>query len=116
MSADLLSVATTDLTAAPQGRRWSRALGFGGAPWLGLALIAGVLLMAFLVEPITGHDPDALLSAPLQPPSGEFWFGTDTFGRDVFVRAFAAAKTDYLIAALGVGVSLIVGTTLGVMA
>src|SRR3954463_9427287 len=116
MSADLLSVATTDLPSAPQGRRWTRAASLGGGPAVGLAIIAGILVMAFAAEPLTGYDPKALLSAPLQPPTGEHWFGTDTFGRDVFVRAFVSARTDYLIAVLGVGGSLILGTTLGVMA
>jgi len=116
MSADLLSVAPTELPAVPRGRRWNRALALGGGLWLGVTVIAAVLAMSFLVEPITGHDPNELLAAPLQPPSGSFWFGTDTFGRDVFVRAFVAARTDYVIAVLGVGVSLVAGTALGVLA
>src|SRR4051812_22071374 len=116
MSADLLSVATTELPSTPQGRRWTRGVRLGGGPTVGLAILVAVLGMAFLAEPLTGYDPKALLSAPLQPPSAEHWFGTDTFGRDVFVRAFVSARTDYLIAALGVGGSLILGTTLGVLA
>lgn len=116
MAADLLPSVTTGLPAGPRGRRWSRALALGGRPWLGFTILAAVVVMSFVAEPMTGHPPNALLAAPLQPPSGRFWFGTDTFGRDVFVRTFVAARTDYLIAALGVGFSLVLGTALGVLA
>mgnify|MGYP002040996377 FL=1 len=47
-----------------------------------LALIALSAIFAPLLAP---HDPTAI-DLKGQPPSGEFWFGTDNLGRDVFSR------------------------------
>jgi peptide/nickel transport system permease protein len=93
-----------------------RTLPIGGAPLLGLGLLAAIVVMSFLAPILAGKGPDVLVTAPLQPPSAHDWFGTDGLGRDVFVRSFVAARTDYLIAAIGVGLSLLIGTTLGILA
>ena len=54
---------------------------------IGLAIIL-FWAVAALVAPMTGmRDPlKQEIADRLQPPSAEYWFGTDELGRDVFSR------------------------------
>ena len=82
---------------------------------VGIGLIVAVAL-ACLVIPLVDHaDPTALGALPLQPPSVQHPFGTDTVGRDVFIRVFTAGRLDIALAALGASVPLLVGTVVGTM-
>jgi len=79
-----------------------------------LVLVAFVV-MSFLAPVLTGYSPDAFTGGALEPPSPAHWFGTDILGRDVLVRTFAAVHVDYLVAAIGVVLSLLIGTALGLL-
>jgi peptide/nickel transport system permease protein len=52
----------------------------------------------------------------LQPPSLEHWFGTDTFGRDVFARIIHGTRTSLSIAIIATFTSCIFGSGLGAVA
>lgn len=94
------------------GRRGTRSVEL----WLGVAVLVAITVLSFVAPQLTGHGPDEFVGAPFEPPSSSFWFGTDSLGRDVFVRTFTAAHVDYVIAGVGVIVSLMIGTALGVLA
>jgi peptide/nickel transport system permease protein len=49
-------------------------------------------------------------------PRGEFWFGADTAGRDMFVRVLYGARTSLTVAFFATGISLGIGVTLGLLA
>lgn len=54
---------------------------------LGLAILALLLVCAVAGERLVPFPDDAFDAKPwqrLEPPSAEFWFGTDGLGRDVF--------------------------------
>jgi peptide/nickel transport system permease protein len=86
-------------------------------------LFGGLLLLIHLILVILGpyitpypftefHMTDAL-----QPPSGNYWFGTDQFGRDVFSRIVYGAQGTLLLSAsataLGVGLGIVIGMIVG---
>jgi peptide/nickel transport system permease protein len=73
-----------------------------------------IVVLGYLLPVVTGYAPDEFVAQPLLPPSPAHPFGTDTFGRDVMVRTFAASHTDYLIAVLGVGAAALLGSVIGV--
>lgn len=73
-----------------------------------------IVILGFLLPRITGYSPTAFVAHPLQPPSWAHPFGTDQFGRDIFVRCFSASHVDYLVAVVGVGVSATLGSLIGV--
>jgi len=76
----------------------------------------GVIVVLCLVIPIVWPDsPDSLVAAPYQAPSLRHPFGTDSVGRDVFVRTFAGGRIDLIVAAVVVGASLAIGTLLGTL-
>jgi peptide/nickel transport system permease protein len=84
-----------------------RPLGAVGAIIIGLMIAAAAL--AGFVSP---YDPLAIdYGKMLQPPSSFHWFGTDSFGRDVFTRIVYGSRT-----ALWIGfASSFLGATLGAL-
>jgi peptide/nickel transport system permease protein len=96
------------------------------AALLGLGLVILLLVLA-LIAPlfvkITGHGPNELFSREMtdefglpKGPNGDFWFGADRPGRDVFVRVIYGARTSLLVALVATGVAVFVGVILGTMA
>jgi peptide/nickel transport system permease protein len=64
---------------------------------LGLTVIA-VMLAAALAAPLFAGDPLSMNPQNrLQGPSAEFWFGTDSLGRDVFARTVFGARISLLV-------------------
>jgi len=82
----------------------------------GLVIIVVMVLAALLAPYISDYQPNKPnLREKLHPPSTEFLFGTDHFGRDVFTRTLYGARVSLLV---GLGVVLIaagIGTPLGVI-
>jgi peptide/nickel transport system permease protein len=86
--------------------------------------LVGVLLVAAVVVPavaaLVGALPyDAVTQDPadrLLGPSGQHWFGTDQFGRDVFARVATGAANSLLIAVVAVAIATAAGTAAGVVA
>ncbi|MGB5104556.1 MAG: ABC transporter permease subunit [Steroidobacteraceae bacterium] len=107
------------------------ARGLWGDAWRRLrrnraALVAmtvlGLLLAASLVGPLL--SPYALdqvdwtlspLSTPPDLASGH-WFGTDSNGRDLFVRVWRGTQVSLLVALLATAVSLVIGVAWGATA
>src|SRR5262245_34986174 len=84
---------------------------------LGLTLLGGVALVAVLAPWL--HTVDPVTFSPvsrLKPPSERFWFGSDSFGRDVYSRTLYGGRISLLV---GFGVALastLVGLTIGLVA
>jgi peptide/nickel transport system permease protein len=84
---------------------------------VGLTLLGFVLFLAVFADvlaPYTATEQD--LTATLQPPSAEHWFGTDSVGRDIYSRVLYGARISLLVAVLVLGVALAIGGTLGALA
>ena len=79
-----------------------------------LTLIGGVIMIVMLlmmvVSPwIVPHDPNALdLTARLQAPSAQHWFGTDEVGRDLFSRVLVGSQQSITagLAAVAIGIAM----------
>lgn len=82
---------------------------------VGVGLLLAVLFACVVIPMVDDTDPTALVADPLQPPSSEHLFGTDTVGRDVFIRVFTGGRVDIALALLGVVVPLLMGTVIGTL-
>ena len=83
---------------------------------IGVVLVALLILSAVFAPYLTDVDPTKTnLRSKLSPPTWEFPFGTDHFGRDVWTRMLHGARVSLLV---GLGVVLIaagIGTPIGVV-
>lgn len=83
---------------------------------------AGALMLLFWVVAVLTvrfwplADPLAMVGRRLQPPSAEFWLGTDALGRDVFARTLNGAVWSIPIAVVVVSVAVAIGSALGALA
>ncbi|AZU62589.1 nickel transporter permease [Neobacillus mesonae] len=84
---------------------------------VGLYITALFIIVAILAPWISPYDPYAYnMKALLQPPSYSHPFGTDQFGRDVLSRIIHGSRISLMIGMVGVGISIIVGVSLGTIA
>jgi peptide/nickel transport system permease protein len=86
-------------------------------PLLGLALLAAFALAALLGPWLAPYDPlRQNLDQILAPPSSAHWFGTDENGSDLLSLFLYGCRLSGQIALAVLGVSFVVGVTLGTLA
>lgn len=95
-------------------RRPARRRGVPG--WWTLAPAAVFVLLAIVGPWLVPHDPEAVVGPSTTAPNGEFWWGTDSAGMDVFSRSIAAIRVDLVIAASVTVLATLIGAVLGVLA
>ena len=82
------------------------------------AVLALLLLLAALVSfvwtPWSPYEMD--MANKMQAPSAAHWLGTDAFGRDVASLLLVGARASILVGVIAVGIGLVVGTALGLLA
>jgi len=84
---------------------------------VGLAIVAGMLVVAALAPALATHNPTQVdLTRRLLPPSAIHWFGTDSAGQDVYSRVLYAARLDLTLGALVLLVATVTGSVLGLAA
>ena len=85
--------------------------------WVGLALLAAIVLVAVLAPWLAPHDPlEQNIVVRLEPPSAEYWLGTDSYGRDVLSRLIYGARISLFVGFVAIVIAMLVGTTIGVIA
>jgi peptide/nickel transport system permease protein len=83
----------------------------------GGVVVICLFLLSFLAPYITPYGPDDLdLYHVLMPPSSSHWFGTDDLGRDVLTRVIYGARISLLVGFVAVGIYVVIGTILGLIA
>jgi len=115
MAGSIRASVTTD------GALWSdarRRLRGNRAAIAAAAFIAALVLAALLgplASPYAVDQVDWTLSPLASPPSLEngHWFGTDSNGRDLFVRVWAGTQVSLLVALLATAVSVLIGVAWG---
>ena len=84
---------------------------------VGLIIVDFFILLAIFGPIILPQDPHAFSTDVLQPPSTAYWFGTTSFGENVFVQTVVGARFSVFMG-LGIGlvttiISVLVGLTSG---
>ena len=86
---------------------------------LGLVIVLGAVVLAAFPELLV-DDPDRVnrgdILNRLRPPGGEFPFGTDDLGRDIFDRVVLGTRSALAIATSVVFFAMLVGVPLGLLA
>jgi peptide/nickel transport system permease protein len=99
--------------------RQDKAAMLGGGVIIVLLILA---ILAPLIAKIVGHPPNSVyldmtddFGIP-KGPNSSFWFGADKSGRDLFVRVVYGARTSLFVAFVATGISMFIGTTVGIIA
>ena len=116
------------LTDRPQSRLQAR-LGRAYVAWrrftanrlavIGLAIILGLIVLAFFAPLLAPHSPyiGDLANARLLPPGPVHWLGTDGQGRDILSRLIYGSRLTLqvvvLVAVIAAPIGLLVGTVAG---
>jgi len=80
-----------------------------------LLLLGAIIVIGLFPALVTSHDPYELDGIPFTSPNGDFWFGTDEIGRDLYSRVVHGLQISLFSAALAVVVALVLGTVVGVL-
>lgn len=83
--------------------------------WVSIAVLALLVLAAVFAPLITNHDP-YLTGGDVTGPNGDYWFGTDASGRDIFTRVIYGARWSLAVGLGAVALALITGATIGAFA
>jgi peptide/nickel transport system permease protein len=82
-----------------------------------LAILLVLALMAPWIAEMRGIDPTMTdLLRRFEPPSAEFWLGTDELGRDLFQRLLDGGRVSLLVGFCGAMLSAVIGSVIGVLA
>jgi peptide/nickel transport system permease protein len=115
-----VSSVAADTARLTQPRRlgWFRRLLQSPSGRIGLVCTSLVVLAALAAtfdllpyDPLAQHPLDQLV-----PPSREYWFGTDQFGRDIFSRCIDGTKASLRVAVVAVALAGVIGTVAGIAA
>jgi peptide/nickel transport system permease protein len=100
--------------AAP--RVHSEILYFAFRNWkfvLGASVVLACLAVAVVGPWLTDHTPLEFTGPTDQPPSSEYWFGTTSFGQDVYAQFVYGLRAAFLVGAVGGGIAWLLGVGIG---
>ena len=81
-----------------------------------LFLLAAICLAALVLPLLLSNDPHATSASTFLAPCTEHPFGTDLNGRDLLARTLEGARISLLVGCTGAAVSLVIGTSVGLLA
>jgi peptide/nickel transport system permease protein len=111
---------STQVSLRPARPRWRETLGLlahNPTAAVSASLLLAIVLIAVFDETLAPQGPNEV-SVPdrLQSPSWDHPFGTDDLGRDILSRVVLGAGVSLRVGFLAVGIALIVGTLIGLLA
>ncbi|KSV61143.1 ABC transporter permease [Sinorhizobium sp. Sb3] len=108
---------TVSAPSESEGRKFIRRLLKRKTVAFGLIVLTVFVLLAVFAPLIAPYAPGKLsIVNRLSPPSLQWFFGTDEFGRDVFSRTIYAGRLSLLVGAAVVTLATVIGVVLGLLA
>lgn len=84
---------------------------------IGLTGVLIIMLAALIIPEVSSVDPNAMkVLDRLKPPSAGHIFGTDEFGRDLFIRVMYGARVSICVGGAVTIFSSVLGTIIGIYA
>ncbi len=84
--------------------------------WVGLLLLSLIVFAAIFAPVVAPCDPaEQNILRRLEPPSADFWFGTDAYGRDILSRVIYGSRVSLMVGFLAILVAMVVGSTIGII-
>ena len=93
----------------PVKRKW-----YQGKPMISLGILAVIILGCLFAEVLMTKDPTYMdLMNYNKAPDGEFLFGTDTMGRDIFSMIWYGGRISLMIGVLSTVISTLIAVVIG---
>jgi peptide/nickel transport system permease protein len=83
---------------------------------IGFSVLLFFIILALIGPLLTDYPPMDYIGPPSVPPSSEYWFGTTTFGQDVFSQFIHGLKASFLVGIIGGGIGTFIGILVGFVA
>lgn len=84
---------------------------------IGLVLSVLLALAAAVSLVWTPHNPyEVDMGLKLRAPDAAYWLGTDPYGRDIASLLLVGARASIVVGVIAVGIGLLIGTALGLLA
>ncbi|GAA4161805.1 ABC transporter permease [Shinella granuli] len=83
---------------------------------IGIAVLTAHMAIAALAPWLTPYGSSELAGMPFEPPSREFWLGTDILGRDYLTRLLMGGRITISVALCGVFIAIVAGAFFGLAA
>lgn len=100
-----------------RGSRLGKALRRNPTMTAGLVILAVVCVIAITAPLLSRESPTVMRTRErLLPPSAQYWFGSDHFGRDVFARAMYGSRISLTVGFSVAAVALSAGAAVGLAA
>jgi peptide/nickel transport system permease protein len=80
---------------------------------IGLGIILFFIIMTFVGPKLTPYKYDDFVGPQAMPPSAKFWFGTTSFGEDVFTQVVYGLGATFLVGIVGGGLATLLGVLVG---
>src|SRR3990172_7673717 len=80
---------------------------------IGLAVLLFFILLTLLGPLLTHYKPMDYIGPAAVPPSSEYWFGTTTFGQDIYTQFVYGLKSSFLVGIIGGGLATLIGVLVG---
>ncbi|MFH1524327.1 MAG: ABC transporter permease [Chloroflexota bacterium] len=80
---------------------------------IGLGVLLFFIILTFVGPLLTKYTPTDFVGPPGAPPSLKYWFGTTTFGEDVFSQFVHGLSSTFLVGIVGGGLGTILGMVIG---
>jgi peptide/nickel transport system permease protein len=115
------SISTGEYTEVlPRVSEWQRfrRVFFSRKPVIfGLVVLGLLIVTAITAQWIAPYNPyQQHLAQTLAEPSGQYWLGTDSLGRDTLSRLIYGTRTVLMVGFITVAIASLVGITLGILA
>ena len=82
---------------------------------IGAVIVVGLIVVAVFADHIARYDYDeSIPGARMQPPSAQFFMGTDNIGRDVWSRVVYGARISVTVGFATVALATVLATAVGV--
>ncbi|WP_333782468.1 ABC transporter permease [Acetobacterium woodii] len=85
-----------------------------GKPIISIIVLGIIILGCVFAEQVYNHDPTSFYLENLnEPPGSEFYFGTDSLGRDIYSMIWYGGRVSILIGLLGMAIITVIGVVYG---
>lgn len=83
---------------------------------IGVAVVLIFVVLALVGPLLTKYQPRDYVAPGVEPPSSEFWFGTTSFGEDVFTQFVYGLRATFIVGLIGGGLGTLIGILIGFIA